>query len=154
MIGLNEKAFEAQIRSLIIDNILTERSDLMIMDSKKAVDILICKNGAEPALFFLEVKFHKLSHGRLGFGSSGGIGFQPEILKKQPEYFARNMRWIIGHEKHGLGRFILLNNRDLANYVAGGVVGTKFNNIQARIFDQATWLSETELIRELQAWIS
>lgn len=151
---LNERLFEAELREIITTNILPKSNSLVLMESKKAVDILICKNGDRPQLYFIEVKFHRKHHGRLGFGSGAGIGFQPEILMKNPDYFHQNMRWIIGDDDHGLDGFLLLNNKQLSAYLSGGSVGKKFNNIQKRLLREGEWINRDRLISELYEWMA
>lgn len=121
------------------------------MKNKKAVDIILCKNGRKPALYFIEIKYHKSSHGRLGTGHGKGGAIQPEILKYQPDYFKNNMRWILGSEnKDG---FWIMDNMTISSYIAGKEIGEKYNNIQTRIFDDSKSLSETKLIQSLRSWL-
>ena len=77
----NESEFENHIRQDIISNLLSTKEIFKLFNFKKAVDILIAKNGISPKLFFIEIKYHKKNHGRLGFGQGKGAGFQPEVLK-------------------------------------------------------------------------
>lgn len=149
---LNEKSFEAFVRKLIEDHVLPHDPELLLMKSKKAVDILICKNGSEPKLFFIEVKFHQQHHGRLGFGSGNGVGFQPEILIRNPDYFDQNMRWIIGDDEHGDSKFLFLTNTQLSEYLSGGTVGKKFNNIQKRLLREGEWIDARQLASKVRAW--
>ena len=77
----NETEFEHYLRQLIADRITAQYPHIYALDNKKAVDILICRDSPlSSALYFLEVKYHKKSHGRLGFGSRNGGEFQPEIV--------------------------------------------------------------------------
>lgn len=149
----SEKQFEREIRAIIRSKISSKHSEIFSLDSKKAVDILICRDGSAPALFFLEVKFHKARHGRLGFGGRGGVGFQPELLQRKPAYFERNMRWIIGSDSHP-NQFLLLKNETIRDYVAGKEIGQKFNNIQKRVFTEETWLSKDQLASKLEQWLT
>ena len=132
---------------------IPHNNDLILLNNKKAVDILICRNGEQPALFFLEVKYHKKKHGRLGFGSRNGIGFQPEILTKQPEYFESNLRWIIANESHNDIGIIFTNSQIIRQYISGGEIGQKFNNIQNKIFKELTGYNEKELTENLRLWL-
>lgn len=147
----NEKAFEEHIRKLIKENILPLNKDLVLFDNKKAVDILICKNGKKPALFFLEIKYHKRSHGRLSTGHGKGGGFQPEIISKLPIYFEHNMRWILGVED--IEGYFFLRNSQIKGYVSGGSVGKKFNNFKVKLFNDELCLKEKKLIFELKEWL-
>lgn len=94
----NEREFEAHIREVITKKILPLDKQLVMIQNKKAVDILICRNGKKPALYFIEIKYHKNKHGRLCTGHGKGGGIQPEILQLQPDYFKKQMRWILGAE--------------------------------------------------------
>lgn len=147
----SEKEFEAYIRQLVNQHITTGNPDIFALTNKKAVDIVICKNGKVPHIFFIEAKFHVDSHGRLGFGSSKGNGFQPEILLKRPHYFENNLRWVIGAEF--TNKIFFLNNETMLKYLSGGAIGEKFNNIQKRIFKTEQGLTESEFVDELKKWI-
>lgn len=94
----SETEYENLIRQLLIEDVLTGNDDFVLFTSKKAVDILICRNGPSPKAHFIEVKYHKNNHGRLGFGHGKGGGFQPEILLRRPHFFESNLRWILGSE--------------------------------------------------------
>jgi len=147
----SEKEFETHIRDIIKKYILPKDKTLVLFDNKKAVDILICRNGKKPALYFLEIKYHRRSHGRLSTGHGKGIGFQPEILSKLPAYFESNMRWILGVED--IEGYYLLKNSQLSGYVSGGKIGTKYNNIQPKLFRHESTLNRTELIQSLKDWL-
>jgi hypothetical protein len=147
----NEIEFENNIRQIILEEILPSNSDLILLTSKKAVDIVICRNNSNPALFFLEIKYHKNNHGRLGFGHGKGGGFQPEILKKRPQIFETNLKWIIGSEENE--HYFLLDNTTLVNYLQGGQVADKFNGIQKRLFIQETGINKQELVNKLKNWL-
>lgn len=149
----NESDFEAHVRTLITDYVTKPFPSIYALKNKKAVDILICKDGPQPALYFIEVKYHQTAHGRLGFGSRNGGGFQPEILSTRPAYFERNLRWVLGSEKHEPGKFLFLPSEVIRKYVAGGEVGEKFNNIQKRIFVAECWLEEMEFVEQLRHWL-
>lgn len=112
---------------------------------------MICKNGPVPHLYFIEVKFHIASNSRLAFGSGKGKGFQPEILLKRPHYFENNLRWVIGTEESD--KIYLLSNETLIQFIAGGTVGEKFNNIQKRMFREQEGLTEAAFIDALKKWI-
>jgi len=149
----SEADFEAYIRKRIQEQVTAYHPEIYAMENKKAVDILICKDGPSPSLFFLEIKFHRDKHGRLGFGSGKGLGFQPEILLRRPTFFERNLRWVVGSEAHEPGKILFLSNSQILEFVAGGGVGPKFNNIQKRIFREGPWLNEDEFVLTLQDWL-
>jgi len=148
----NETEFENYIRQLIADRITAKHAHVYALDNKKAVDILICRDAPlRPALYFLEVKYHKKSHGRLGFGSRGGGGFQPEIVSRKPEYFETNLRWVIGSEEQN--DFLFVSSDVVRQFISGGEVGDKFNNIQTRIFTEASGCGEEQFVEELTNWV-
>lgn len=147
----NEKEFEAHIRQLIAKKVLPHDRDLVMIRNKKAVDILICRNGKKPALYFIEIKYHLTKHGRLGTGHSKGGGIQPEILQLQPDYFKKQMQWILGNEHHE--GYWMVDNKALMNYISGSVIGEKFNNIQTRLFRELEPLSEKRFIKALKDWL-
>lgn len=148
---LDEKQFENHIRTDILDEILKNHKDFKLFIFKKAVDILIAKSGQNPKLFFIEIKYHKLSHGRLGFGSSKGSGFQPEVLGVKVDYFESNLRWILGNIDSE--QYWFADNDSIRNYLSGGDVGRKYNNIQARFFREIEPITKNELIRQLEQWL-
>ena len=150
----SEAEFEAYIRKIIASNITAKNSSIYALDNKKAVDILICRDAPEPDLFFIEVKYHKNAHGRLGFGSSSGGGFQPEIVSRKPAYFESNLRWAIASEAHPENGIIFVSSDVMRKYVSGGKVGQKFNNIQARIFREVKGFDDKGFIAELSAWVN
>lgn len=149
----NEGAFEAYLRSLIQMRICDKRPELILFENKKAVDILICRNGEKPELFFIEVKYHKKSHGRLGFGSSNGVGFQPEIVSKAPDYFESNLRWIIAGEGYSSKGILFIPSEIIRRYLSGGVVGKKINNIQKKIFQEIEGFDEDVLVQKIESWL-
>ncbi|MCY7358196.1 MAG: hypothetical protein LH609_12200, partial [Rudanella sp.] len=93
-----EQQFESHIRSLISEKIISKSPNLMLLQNKDVVYIIICKNSVLPQLFFIEAKFHTSTKNRIGFGDGRGGGFQPEILSKRPIFFDNYMRWVFGRE--------------------------------------------------------
>lgn len=149
----NESEFEAHIRALINEHVTKAAPSIYALKNKKAVDILICKDSPPPELFFIEVKYHQASHGRLGFGSGNGGGFQPEIVSTKPAYFERNLRWVLASADHEPGKVLFLTSEIVRRYLAGGKVAEKFNNFQKRIFQAERWLSEGEFVEQLCCWL-
>lgn len=147
----NEREFEAHIRQLITKKVLPYDENLVMIRNKKAVDILICGNGKRPALYFIEIKYHLTRHGRLGTGHGKGGGIQPEILQLQPDYFKKQMRWVLGSENHE--GYWMVTNKVLMDYIAGSVIGEKYNNIQTRLFKDLPPFTERGFIKELKNWL-
>lgn len=150
----SEAEFEAYIRKLIADKITAENSSIYALENKKAVDILICRDEPEPDLFFIEVKYYKNSHGRLGFGGSSGGGFQPEIVSRKPKYFESNLRWAIASEAYPDNGIIFVPSEIIRKYVSGGEIGQKFNNIQAKIFREVSGFDEQGFVVALRKWVT
>lgn len=149
----SETEFEAYLRELIQSRICSKNPDLQLFKNKKAVDILICRNGKKPKLFFIEVKFHKKSHGRMGFGGTKGSGFQPEIVATEPKYFENNLRWILGYEEDNKTNMQFVSSGVIRQYLSGGKVGEKHNNIQNKIFKEVEGFDEDGLLKQLAAWL-
>jgi hypothetical protein len=149
----NESEFEAYLRSLIAEHITKAAPSIYALRNKKAVDILICKDAPKPELFFIEAKYHQTNHGRLGFGSGKGGGFQPEIVSTKPTYFESNLRWVLASEKHEPGKVLFLSSEEVRKYLSGGKVAEKFNNFQKKIFREECWLSESEFVEQLSHWL-
>ena len=147
----SEKAFELHIRSLIRKYILSKDKELVLFENKKTVDVLLCRNGKKPALYFLEIKYHKRNHRRLSTGHGKGGGFQPEMLSKLPTYFEKNMRWVLGKDE--IEGFWCLTNQQIASNLSGNSIGQKFNNIRTRIFSELAPLTERQFIKTLEQWL-
>lgn len=147
-----ENQFELRIRDIIRNDILPKDNSLIMMDNRKGTDIMVCRAGVRPDLFFIEVKYYNKAHGRLGFGHEKGAGFQPEILQKRPVFFESNLRWILGSLESEL--YYFLTNDQIMQYVSGGGIDYKQNNIQTILFTQIKGLKKSELSAELGNWFS
>lgn len=147
----SEIEFENHLRNNIMLPLLSSHLEFQLYDFKKAVDILVAKNGINPQLYFIEVKYHKRRHGRLGFGQGQGAGFQPEVLRNRTDYFENNLIWILGHEERE--GYWLVNNETLRNYLNGGGVGEKYNGIQMKLFREIQPLTSEEIIDNLSNWL-
>lgn len=153
MKGVNsEKEFENRIRDIINSDIISGNRNLVILDNQKTTDIMICRNGETPKIFFLEIKYYDSSHGRLGFGHAEGKGFQPEILRKKPDYFQENMRWILGSKDKESYYFV--DNNTVLDFISGGSIDYKHNNIQTKIFNEIKGLKMNELRDKLIKWMT
>lgn len=153
MVFVNELELENYIRKLIDKHVTKEFPHIYALKNKKAVDILICRDGEFPDLFFLEVKYHQASHGRLGFGSREGGGFQPEIVMRKPNYFESHLRWIVASAEYPDQGVLFVPSETIRRYVSGGEIGEKFNNIQERIFRENTGMQPDQLVDALRAWL-
>jgi hypothetical protein len=148
-----EAKLEEYIRKLIENRVTKRNKNIYALESKKAVDIIICRDGSKPALFFIEVKYYRKAHGRLGFGSRKGGGFQPEIVSVKPKYFEKNLRWIMASEEHPNRGVLFLDSKTIRKYISGGAVVEKYNNIQRRIFTEVAGFKKEQLINELGKWL-
>lgn len=148
-----EKEFEAHIRRLIKNRVTKLDPAVYALKNKKAVDIIVCRDTPKPRLFFIEVKFHRPNHGRLGFGGGKGGGFQPELMIRKPAYFERNLRWALASETHQPGKVLFLTSAMVRKYVSGGKVEKKFNNIQVKLFREQPGLTHDQFVRELRLWL-
>jgi len=153
MIGIDrESTFENHLRGLISREIIVENNELYLLDSKDVVDIIICRNGLRPALFFIEVKYQLESSGRWGIGGELGSGFQPEILIERPAYFESNLRWVMGSEKND--NYYFVDNTTVLDYAQGGAIGRKYNGIRKEFLNEVTPLNVSQLIQNIKAWIN
>ena len=131
-----ESEFEEHIRKLIFNEIISVSTDFLLLENKDVVDIIICNNSIlQPKLFFIEIKFFTQIKGRIGFGTSNGNGFQPEILSKTPQYFNQNMLWIFGRENDV--NYYIFTMSQILNFISGNKIGLKQNNFQKKLFNQS-----------------
>lgn len=147
----SESEFENHIRNEIIPFAIGNNGDYKLFDFKKAVDVLIVKNGVDPKLFFLEIKYHQKHHGRLGIGHGKGGGFQPEVLRDRSDYFEANMRWILGSEESD--EYWFVENDTLRDYLNAGVIGPKYNGIRKTFFNEIKSMKKANLIDQISLWL-
>lgn len=107
-----------------------------ILSSKNVSDIIIAKQDANrPVALFLEVKYHKQNHARIGIGNDVGNGFQPEILIKKLDYFESHMRWLVADEV--TEKCLFLTNKDVRDNAAGKAIRIgKQNNFKNGLFNK------------------
>lgn len=152
MIGIdNEAHFEAHLRELIRSRIIDKHADLVLFEHKDVVDMLICRNGPDPAMFYIEIKYQKESSGRWSLGGQNGSGYQPEILRLRPEYLERNLRWILGSELYE--DYYLVDNNTLMDYLQGDEIADKYNGIKKEILRSVNGISFDTLISQLEGWL-
>lgn len=148
---INESAFENHIRKDILNDIISRKKNYKLFNFKKAVDVLIAKNGTNPELFFLEIKYHIESSGRLGIGQAQGRGFQPEVLKDKTDYFENNLRWILGKEDSE--EYWFVDNNKIRKYLNAGSIGEKHNGITTKFFKEVSSMNKTKLTDEIIEWL-
>ena len=148
MIFANELDFENHLREIVDSRITSENPGVYALESKTIGDIVIMRDDPPPAIFFLEVKYYQQANSRLGIGDSSGAGIQPEILKRRPAYLESHLRWVIGSNMHNGDRYWLVTSAKIRRqFVAGGHIGKKQNNIRKRLFRECTSLDENQLAR-------
>lgn len=153
MAFVNEADYEAHIRGLITSHITDRDPDIFALQYKTVGDIVLCREGNSPAIFFIEIKYFQLEKGRLGFGNGTGAGIQPEMLIKKPAYLESHLRWLLGSDAHeGAGHWFVTSEK-IRKYVAGGSIGKKQNNIQEALFREVPSLSEDQVVVEIYNWM-
>lgn len=149
----SERQLECYVRGLLQTKITSRYRHVYALKHKKAADVVICRDGQRPAVFFLEIKLLQPSHGRLAIGTSRGTGFQPEILARSPDYFETHLRWLIVDGRESSPSFILVSSDIVRRYLSGGEIGRKFNNIRLQIFKEVAGNDEDALVAELSRWL-
>lgn len=149
----SERELEEHVRRLLTEVIIPRRSDLVLLENKKIADIVICRNHPRDAIFFIEVKMYNPRHGRLGIGQAKGKGFQPEIVKKNPDYLESNLRWLIVDGREKELNYLFVPTSTVKKYILGQVVGEKFNNISLKIFGKERKLDEEHFIQEFDDYL-
>ena len=149
----NERAFEDHLRRIIHLHITSEFPHIYALRHKTIADIVVLRDGASPAMFLLEVKYFQLSKGRLGIGTGSGSGIQPEILKGRAAYLETHLRWVFASDYHAGSGYWLATSDVVRQFIAGGAIGRKQNNIQEDLFRQRPSINKTQLVRELKRWL-
>ncbi len=150
----NEKEMHPYLVSNLFRPVIEEKSELSLLE-QKITDVIVCKNGENPRLFFFELKCSSMKNNRIGVGGSRGRGFQVEILAKRPDYFETHLRWILANPTLKTEReFLFLRNQDVSDYLSSGGLGIKQNNIQPRIFEGFRRYNLGELRNEIERFIS
>ena len=149
----NEWEFEQRLREIIASRVEAVDKRVRVLRHRTVGDIVIVRDGHAPAVFFLEVKYHRASSGRLGFGDGSGGGIQPEILDTRPAYLERHLRWALGSGAHD-GKFWLVGSDVLSGFVAGEGIGRKQNNIRLGLFRDCPALDEAGMADGLHRWLT
>ncbi len=146
----NESELEKHIRELL-NRALAGDARFMLLRSKKVADIVVCREGSSPAIFFIEVKLCKANM-RTGIGSPGGKGFQPEIVQRRPKYLEDHMLWLLCDQEKGL--YVVADTEVISKYPVGSSIGPKQNNISPRILKEKELLGEDDLVNEVLAFLN
>jgi hypothetical protein len=106
-----------------------------VLHGKNVSDIVLCRDDdTQPLILFVEVKYHKTSHGRIGFGNASGRGYQTEILLKRPFYLERYLRWLVTDQDSE--QCLFFSNDDVRNNCAGEIKEGKQNNFTSGLFEK------------------
>ncbi len=129
---------EEEFRRWIVEELPNHLGkEWIVLQGKNVSDIVLCWNNADqPLLIFIEAKYHKARHGRIGFGDGKGRGYQTEVLLKRPAYLEKYLRWIIADQDSG--QCLFFTNDDVRSNCAGEIRQGKQNNFTARLFDKNT----------------
>ena len=153
MIFTNELAFEDHLREIIDSRITSKNRSVYALRCRTIGDIVVVRDSASPAMFFLEVKYYQSSNGRVGFGTGSGAGIQPEILQRRPAYLESNLRWVFGSDTHKGSGYWLATSDVMCQFVSGGSIGKKQNNIQEELFRMHPSINENQLVEQLKEWL-
>lgn len=127
---------EEEFRRWIVGELPTHLGqEWTVIHGKNVSDVVLCRNDENrPLILFVEVKYHKVAHGRIGFGNATGKGYQTEILLRQPIYLEKYLRWIIADQDSE--QCLFFTNDDVRSNCAGRIEEGKQNNFRNRLFDK------------------
>lgn len=127
---------EEEFRKWIVEELPKHlEKNWVVLHGKNVSDIILCRNDqANPLILFVEAKYHKSAHGRIGFGNASGKGYQTEILLKRPLYLERYLRWIVADEDSE--RCLFFTNNGVRENCAGEIKEGKQNNFTFGLFDK------------------
>lgn len=142
-----EMDFERHIRDVLKSKVETHAPEIRILEYKGIADIIVCREGDRPAIFFIELKYAKDP-------ISASKGIQSEVLSTRPTYIDNHMMWLIGSsDKMHVGQYWLLDSAGLREYITNEIDIKKENNISRYIFRRLPAIDEPELVRRLQNWM-
>ena len=153
----SEKEFEQHIRDLLKRTVATQESGYQILESKGISDIVICREGAHSAIFFIELKYSS----RTPKGELNTIDvsekIQSEILLKRPEHLDSRFMWLLGSASCE-GDYWLMNSENLLPHITTNPLTVeKMNNISLKIFRGEAnnhKFNEEGLIDWLRYWLT
>ena len=148
----DESSLESNIRELIDSQIAQQCREIIMLENKTIGDIVICREGNSPAIFFIEVKYYK-PYARIGIGGRKGKGIQPEILKRRPKYLESNLRWLFVQSINGEVKYRLVPSETVCSYLAGARIEEKQNNIRDALLNDIPSINEEEIVNELKNWL-
>jgi len=65
-----------------------------------------------------------------------------------------NLKWLLGSDTHDEYAYWLVSSDTLREYVAGGSIGEKQNNIQEALFRNEPKLTKDILVAQLENWLN
>jgi len=150
--GELEISYENRVRTILKEKIMPQYPEIQVLDSKVLADIIICRNDANPKIFFLEIKHSSIRNNRTGFGTRGKVTFQPEILSTRPKYLEDNMRWVFFKENDP--SYYVLSNEDCCKYIMGNSIDVnKQNNFKDVLYRETQPFAEDEFTQWLFSWL-
>ena len=152
---VNEEEMHPYLVNSLFEPIIEDKNDYCLI-GKKITDVVLCKNGNDPKLFFFELKCFSRRNNRLNIGNGRGKGNQIEILTKRPDYFEINLRWILANPTINESEkiYLFLTNQEILENISGGSIGNKHNNIRLSIFDQYTLYNINQLRDQIETFIN
>ncbi len=149
----SEAKYEEHIRNLLSRHVCKRNNGLVLLDSKKGVDIVILRERPDPAIYFLEVKYYnrRKNHSMVSFGTRYGGGFQPAALRLRPKYLETNLRWVLGTAEHP--GYYFLTSAQASQHLSGTKVGEKQNGFRRSVFAKESRLSQTSFLTAVREWL-
>jgi hypothetical protein len=145
---------EEEFRRWIVAKLPTHLGqEWTVLLGKNLSDIVLCWNrDTMPLILFVEVKYHRANHGRIGIGSGKGKGYQAEFLLKKPLYLERNLRWVVADQESE--KCLFFDNDDVRENSAGQIQDGKQNNFTKNVFEKKDSLcfSLEEAPRRIAEW--
>lgn len=125
---------EEEFRQWIVTELPNHLSQRwIVLHGKNVSDIVLCQeDDTQPLILFVEVKYHKTSHGRIGLGNASGKGYQTEILLKRPLYLERYLRWLVTDQDSE--QCLLFTSDDVRKNCAREIKEGKQNNFISGLF--------------------
>jgi len=150
----NEKEMHPYLVNNLFKPIIEDKTDYCLIE-QKITDVILCKNGNGPKLFFFELKCFSTNNNRIGIGDGRGMGYQIEILTKRPDYFETNLRWILANPTiNESGKiYLFLRNQEILENISGGSIGKKHNNIRLSIFERYDLYNINQLRNQIETFV-
>ena len=150
----DEKEFEAHVRNLITLNVASPSTNFRLLKANGIADIVICREGIHPAIYFIELKYESrsLSGQRNQINVTEGI--QTEILKNRPDYMENHLMWLLGSQECE-GGYWFISSKQLSAYITPNSANNNIDRetiFRGKASEQK--MSEADLVKSLELWIS